>query len=112
MLKSINKTISFILELAMLAALAYAGFQIGNHKAIHYFLGIGIPVIVVIFWLSYMAPKAAKRFSFPWLQLITLLLFEASAMALYAVHIVKWAIAFAIVALINVGMRFIVRSMD
>lgn len=112
MLKSINKTISFILELAMLAAFGYAGFHIGSHKVIHYCWGIGFPLLVIIYWANFMAPKAPNRLPFPWLHLVTLWLFETSAMALYGTHITKWAIAFAILALINIGIRLMVRSMD
>lgn len=66
MIKVINEIFSFFLELAMLAAFAYGGFHFGDNRVMHYFLGIGIPVLVIIFWAKYMAPKAVSRLSIPW----------------------------------------------
>lgn len=110
MLKSINDLISFLLELAMLASFAYAGFHYGDSRAINYLLGIGIPVLVIVFWAKKMAPKAVKRFPYPWILIITLILFEASAAALLFAGVEKWAIVLSLLALINIGLRFLFKK--
>lgn len=110
MIKALNDVVSFLLELTMLAAFAYAGFHVGNHKAVHYMLGIGIPVLVVIFWSKKMAPKAKKRLPYPWVLIVAFLLFEASAVALYFSGKIKGSIILAIMALINTGLRFVFKD--
>lgn len=107
MLKLINEIFSFFLELAMLAALSYSGFHYGDNRIIQYLLGIGIPLLIIIFWAKYMAPKAANRLSFPWLHLVTFLLFEASAAVLYLSGITLWAIILGVASLINIGLKFV-----
>ena len=107
MLKIINEAFSFLLELAMLAAFTYAGFRVGSNQLAHYLLGIGIPLLVIIFWANYMAPKAANRLRTPWLQALTLVLFEASAVALYTVGVTQWAWILGTTALINVGLKLL-----
>lgn len=112
MLKSINEAFSFLLELAMLAAFAYAGFHFGKIPAIHYLCGIGLPVLVIIFWAIKMAPKAKNQFPYPLLLIITFVLFEASAAALYFAGVTIWAVVLAFAALINVGLRFIFKTSE
>lgn len=107
MIYSINLLISFILEIAMLAAFAYAGFHIGDRQWLQYVSGIGLPAIVIIFWAKKMAPKAQKRFPYPYILILTLILFELAALALYFSDVTKWAVIFAITALLNVGIRFL-----
>lgn len=106
MIKSINEALSFFLELAMLAAFAYAGFHFGDQQWLHYLLGIGIPVLMIIFWAKRMAPKAQQQLPYPYLLIVTLILFEAAAFSLYFVRLSGWALVFAIVALVNVGINF------
>lgn len=105
--KILNDAISFFLELSMLAAFAYAGFHFGNRFAIQLLAGIGIPALVIVFWAKYMAPKAKKRLSFPWLHLVTFGLFEASAVALYCSGAQRWAVVFGIICLVNVGVKVV-----
>lgn len=107
MLKAINKIVSFFLELAMLAAFAYGGFHFEDNRIMHYLLGIGIPILLIVFWARYMAPKAASRLSFPWLYLVTFLLFEASAAVLYLNDITQWAIILGLISLINIALKFV-----
>ena len=83
MFKILNDILSFLLELIMLAAFAYVGFHWGEDPLMHDVLGMGIPLIMIIFWAKWMAPKSKSRFPFPWVQIITLILFEAAATALY-----------------------------
>ena len=60
LLKSANMALSFLLELCMLAALAYWGFQ---HEALilKIILGVGVPLAVVVIWGVFLAPRSARR---------------------------------------------------
>ena len=113
MVYALNLFISFILELAMLAAFACFGFHIGASSWLQYGLGIGLPAVVIIFWTKKMAPKAMQRFSYPLILILTLVLFELAALALYSSGVTKWGAAiFALVALINVGLRFLLGDQE
>lgn len=107
MIRSLNQILSFFLELAMLAAFCYTGFHLAVSPVWQYILGIGVPVMVLIFWAKKMAPKASKQISYPGLLWISLLLFEAAAVALFFVGQKSWAMILAILAVINIGLRFL-----
>lgn len=91
----------------MLAALSYCGFQLAGNKELAYFFGIGIPVIIVLFWIQWMAPKAKQRLPVEWVILVSFLLFELSALALFLCGKQTWATILAITALINIGIKLI-----
>lgn len=65
MIRSLNQILSFLLELGMLAAFCYTGFHLAVSPGWQYGLGIGVPVIVLIFWAKKMAPKSPKQISYP-----------------------------------------------
>jgi Protein of unknown function (DUF2568) len=100
-LKPINLGIAFLLELCMLAALAYWGFQTGSSLFLKIVLGIGAPVLAVVIWARFMAPKSQTRLTGSSYLVLKLILFGAAAMALAAAGQTTLAIIFAVVAVIN-----------
>ncbi|MEO6891644.1 MAG: YrdB family protein, partial [Ktedonobacteraceae bacterium] len=60
-LKNVNLTLSFLLELCVLVALGYWGFQIGQGTITKIGLGIGAPVLAVVVWALFGAPRSARR---------------------------------------------------
>lgn len=105
-MKLLNDLVSFLLELAMLGAFAFWGFHAGNGTMMKWLLGIGIPVLVVIFWSVFMAPRAGHRMTWPWLPIISLGLFLLSAAALYAAGKPALALSLAAVAVVNGALVF------
>ena len=105
-IKFVNDALTFFLEIAMYWALGYFGFHYGDNNTLHYLLGLGLPFVVLIFWTSYMAPKAKKRFKFRWLIFFYFLLFEGSAALLYFSGNTKIAINIAAISLINILLKF------
>ncbi len=53
-------TVRFLCELAMLAALAYWGFTVGD-GACAWVLGIGAPLLAAIVWGAWVARRPAGR---------------------------------------------------
>ncbi|HEX6116918.1 MAG TPA: YrdB family protein [Solirubrobacterales bacterium] len=49
--------VRFLCELAMLAALAYAGFELGE-GAMGWVAGVGLPALAAATWGAFVAPKA------------------------------------------------------
>lgn len=106
MLKAVNEAFSFFVELAMLAAFCYAGFHWGNTPLMRYVLGLGMPAVLIFFWAKKMAPKAPHRFGAPLLWIVSLLLFEGAALALFLSGATRWSFVLALAALVNTALKF------
>jgi hypothetical protein len=101
LLKAVNLGITFLLELCMLAALAYWGFRASNSLPVRLLLGLGAPLLAILIWALFMAPKASRRLTgLPYL-LLKIVLFGAAALALAAAGQPTLAIIFVIVTVIN-----------
>lgn len=100
-LKSINLAITFSLEVFMLVALAFWGFKTGDYIVVRLLLGLGAPLIVIIIWAQWMAPKAPHRIK-GWAYLVVkFILFGWAALGLAGIGQVILAIVFAVVSVIN-----------
>jgi hypothetical protein len=106
-MKLLNNLVSFLLELAMLGALGYWGFHADGPALLKWGLGIGVPALVIVFWSVFMAPNAAHRLAWPWLPAVTLVLFLASALVLYAANARSAALVLAVVSVANVALVFV-----
>ncbi|HVO44404.1 MAG TPA: YrdB family protein [Aggregatilineales bacterium] len=100
-LRTANLGVTFLLELGMLGALAYWGFQTGASLPVKIVLGIGTPPLVAVIWGWLMAPRSATRLKGSAYLLLKLVLFGAAAIGLAAAGQVTLAIVFAVVAVIN-----------
>jgi Protein of unknown function (DUF2568) len=80
-LRGITLTVRFLCELAMLAALAYWGFRVGDGVGA-WALGIGAPLLAAVVWGAWVAPKARWPVPIPTRVLLELILFGAAAGAL------------------------------
>ncbi|MEP7285724.1 MAG: YrdB family protein [Chloroflexota bacterium] len=100
-LKSINLAVAFLLELCMLAALAYWGFQTGGNLPFKIVLGIGAPLIAIVIWSQFMAPLAKKRLTGWAYLLVKSIIFGVAALGLALAGQSTLAIIFAAVAVLN-----------
>jgi hypothetical protein len=100
-LKSVNLGVAFLLELGMLAAFAYWGFQTGSNLPVKLVLGIGVSMLVVLIWGRFMAPRSETRLTGAPYLLLKLILFGAAAIALAVAGQTTLAVVFAVVAVIN-----------
>jgi hypothetical protein len=101
MLKSINLGVAFLLELCLLIAFAYVGFQIGATPLVRVVLAIGAAVLVTLIWGRYMAPKSDARLTGAAYLALKFVLFGLAALGLAVFGQSALAIIFAIVAVIN-----------
>ena len=99
--RAANLGLRFILELCLLAALAYWGFQSGDGTLRHIVLGIGAPLLAAIYWGLFISPKARFPFALPVKLILEIVIFAIAIAALYATGQHLLAIIFAIVAIIN-----------
>jgi hypothetical protein len=100
--KLINLGVAFLLELCMLAALGYWGFQTGSSGLVKVVLGIGGPVIAAVIWGFFLAPRSTRRVHDPWHLLLQLIIFGVAAVALAAAGQPTLSVVFAILCLVNV----------
>lgn len=100
-LKMGNLALAFLLELAMLAALCYWGFQAGDGWLAKVALGVGVPLGVAVLWGLFMAPRAAIRVARPVYWILFALFFGGAAVALALAGQPALAIVFAVVVIIN-----------
>ena len=103
-LKGLNSGVALALELAMLAAFGYWGFEFGQGVWMKWGLALGIPLLVIVLWGRYFAPKSRRRLPLLPGAGLSLALFLASAAALYAAHQAPLALGRAAVAVINRGL--------
>ncbi len=100
-LKLVNLGITFLLELCMLAALAFAGFQVNGSLYLKIGLAIGAPLLAAVIWGRFMAPTAARRLTGISYLLLKLILFAVAAIALVFAGQPALAVIFATVSVIN-----------
>lgn len=100
-LRIINMTIRFVLELCMLAVLAYGGFQLEGGWLLRVAVGVGAPLLAATIWGLLIAPKAKRRLADPWRFMVELGLFGLAAVALMGVGRPFLGIILLVVYLIN-----------
>src|SRR5688500_14317082 len=100
-LHTINLTLTFLLELAMLAALAYWGWHTGDDFLTRLALAISTPSGAAIIWGAFMAPKSKWRLKGIAYVILKTILFGWAALCLYAAGQPTLAIIFVVVAVIN-----------
>ena len=106
-LKSINLALAFFLELAMLAAYAFWGFQSGPTTILKIVLAIGIPLLVAVIWGLFMAPRSTKRLQGVAYLALKVVLFGLAIAALIAIGYRASAIGFAAVFVINTILLYV-----
>lgn len=101
MLKPANLLLALLLELGVLAALANWGFAIGSTMPMKIGLGIGAPVVAMIVWAIWGAPRSGHRLQGIPYWLLRIVFDAAGAAALYVADQRVLSAAFALAATLN-----------
>ena len=83
-LKTLNLVVRFLLELCMLAAVGYWGFKTQSSLAMKIVLGIGLPILLIVLWSLFVAPKAVYPLRGTLHVVLSLILLGSGAVALFA----------------------------
>jgi hypothetical protein len=83
-LKSLNLLVRFLLELCLLAAAGYLGFNTQSGWFMKILFGIGLPVLIATLWGLFVAPKAIYPLSGAAHLILELVLLASGAVALFA----------------------------
>ena len=100
-IKGLNLGIRFLLELCILIILGYWGFTTGGQTITKILLGIGSPVLFVVVWGTFLAPKSSMRLLEPWLFLAEILIFGLATLTLYKTSGLPLIILFGTIYILN-----------
>jgi hypothetical protein len=99
-MKAANLGLRFVLELAAFAGLAYWGFH--EHDGfVAVVLGLGTPMLAIVLWGLFVAPRRRIRRGEPLRWAIELLVFGAATIALIDAGAVALGVVFGVLALAN-----------
>jgi hypothetical protein len=101
-----NLTLRFLTELAGIAAIGYAGFQIGAPMPLRAVAGIGGALALILTWALVVAPNTVNGLTQPQKDLIGTGLLLLAAVALGLAGQLRLAIAFAIIVIGNTALLF------
>lgn len=82
-MKVINQVVAFSLELCMLYMLGNWGYLHGKGTGWKYGMAIGLPVLAMVLWGYFAAPKSEHRLIFPCLTVFKVVLFSLTAFVWY-----------------------------
>jgi Protein of unknown function (DUF2568) len=100
-LKNANLALAFFLELGVLVALGYWGFQMGQGTIAKIGLGIGAPLMAVVVWGLFGAPNATWHLNGPWRLILEVVFFGSAAVALFISGQRVLGVVFALVFVLN-----------
>lgn len=100
-LKAINLGVSFIIELAMLAALAYWGFHLQLPLVGRILVSLAVLALVVVAWGLWLAPKATYPVGLTLSVIMKLFIFSLASWGLYASNKNSLAITLISIFILN-----------
>lgn len=96
-----------MLELAVLAALIYWGFATGSNIFVKIVLGIGVPLVAIIVWAVFGAPRSTRRLQGNWYWLLRVVFDAVGVVALGIAGQHVLALIFALLVLLNCILGYI-----
>jgi hypothetical protein len=102
---SLNDGLRFLLEMALLAALAYWGFS-EQTGVVQWVVGLGAPLVVAVVWGRFIAPKASHPTADPLRLLLEVVVFAAGVAALFAAGRTVLGFVFAVLVLFHLSLTF------
>jgi hypothetical protein len=105
-LRPANDVFRFLLEMAMLVGLAFAGFSLDD-RALGWVLGLGLPFVAATAWGLLLAPRSGRRVADPAQLAVELLLFGATAALLVAAGHAALGIGFGVLVAIHLALTYV-----
>jgi hypothetical protein len=100
-IKYANLGLAFLLELCVLAALAFWGIHTGESTLAKIALGVGTPLVAAILWGIFASPRAPMLVPLPWHRLLEVAFFGAGVLALFLAGQPLLAIIFLVLLVVN-----------
>jgi hypothetical protein len=102
-IKISNLILAFVLELLALIILSYWGFSLPLNPSINILLGIAVPIVLILVWGRWCAPKSPYRLVGIHLFLPKSLIFIGVVWCLIQLHFFAYAFVFAFFVILHLG---------
>jgi Protein of unknown function (DUF2568) len=110
--RAANLGLKFLLELCMLAALAYWGAQAAGSTAGDVLLAVAAPLAAAVVWGAFAAPRAPRRLQRGPRLALELGVFAVAAVALAAAGATVLAVVFAGAVVVNAALLAALGDLD
>lgn len=100
-LNAANDVLAFALEIAALVLLGVWGFTVAPNTVLAFVLGLGAPLLFVLVWGAFLAPRARRRLRMPGLLVAKLAAFLVAAAAAWSAGLPGWAAVLAVLAVVH-----------
>ncbi|WP_034342279.1 YrdB family protein [Deinococcus misasensis] len=105
--KSLNLALAFLIELVMLWAFGLWGFHVGSGPLMKWGLGLGLPVLVAVFWGVFMSPRAVYPLPDGLYLVLQVMLFGGAAVALMLSGKMTLGIVYAVLVVLNLTLALL-----
>lgn len=109
-IKNINLGLRFILELCLLAAFAYWGYQYGSSGPLQVLAGTAAAMVIAVLWGLFLSPKAKIKLPLAIRVLMELSLFCMAGWLLYGMGRYSQAMLLVIVFVLNRAILLAVKA--
>lgn len=106
LLKGLNLTLAFLLELVAVGAFAYWGISATDSSALNIVLAIGLAVLAIVLWGIFAAPKSARRLRGGTLVAFKVVFFALACAALFAANSPTLGVIFGVLAAVNLVLAY------
>jgi len=106
-MRGLNLAFRFILELLALVALFLWGTSVSDDLPIQLIVGLGMPLLVMVLWGLFVAPKASRRLRDPLRLALELLIFAIAAAAFGLAIGPVVAVMFGAAVVISLALMFL-----
>ena len=100
-LHALNEGLAFLFEIVALIAISWWGFHHGDNTADHVLLGVGAPLLAIVLWGLFAAPRSAVRTPMIGVLSVKVVVFGAAAFAVWFSGLHLLAVIFAVLVAIN-----------
>lgn len=111
-MQSANLGLRLMLEIAALAALAWAGYQAVETAPLRWMLAVVAPLAFGAAWGTFVSPRAPRRLRDPAKAVLEGMLFGAAAAALVLVDLPGLGVLLAVFAAGNIALMFYFSQRD
>jgi uncharacterized protein DUF2568 len=112
MMAGLNLALRFLLELAGIVALGWWGFHASGNTLIAILLGVGAPVVLIVVWALFVAPRAVYRQPPRTRLIVGTILLELTAIALAISGPVLLAAILAVLIALNAAALVVTGAED
>lgn len=109
-LHALNEGLAFVFEIVALVAISWWGFHIGPNTADRMLLGIGMPLLAIVLWGLFAAPRSAVRTPMAGVLSVKVMVFGAAAIGLWMSDAHVLAVVFAVLVGINTTVATVDRN--